>query len=58
VPEPLAHRPRGKRGELAQRADAEPFEHVRERLQLWSGAEERHGQWGEEIPDRLVDDDA
>jgi hypothetical protein len=50
VPEALGHRARGQRGELAERADPEPLEHLGKRLQLGPGAKEGDGKRGEEVP--------
>ena len=50
--EPLGQRSRGERGELAERPDPELLEDLRERLQLWPGAQERHRQGSEEVTRR------
>ena len=49
VAEPLGHRARGQRGDLAERADAEPLEDLRQRLQLGPAAQQRDRQRREEV---------
>ena len=44
---------RGQLGDLAERADAEPLEDLRQRLQLGTGAQQRDRQRSEEV--RVVD---
>ena len=52
VAEALGHRARGQRGDLAERADAEPLEDLRQRLQLRPGAQQRDRQRREEVDAR------
>jgi hypothetical protein len=47
--EALGHRARGQRAKLAQRADAEPLEHLGQRLELGPGAKQRDGKRCEEV---------
>ena len=49
--EPLGDRARGERGELAQRADAEPLEDLRQGLELGPRAEQGDRQRSEEVAD-------
>jgi hypothetical protein len=59
VAEALGHRTRRQRGKFAERADAEPLEHLGQRLELGTGAQKADRQRRQEIASvRRVNDDS